>query len=71
MEEGIPPYALPIGISAINKANHSGSGGIDILVPNAAFDTPLLDAESIWTGTFFIPYLRTCFQWGGFPGLAG
>jgi hypothetical protein len=64
-----PPYGIDIGLSAINKANHSGSGPIQILVPNPALDAPLIDREDYWMGTFFVPYLRTCFEWGGFPGL--
>jgi hypothetical protein len=63
-----PPYGIDIGLSAINKANHSGSGSIQMLVPNLAFDAPLIDRDDYWMGTFFVPYLRTCFEWGGFPG---
>jgi hypothetical protein len=63
-----PPYGIDIGLSAINKANHSGSGSIQMLVPNPAFDAPLIDRDDYWMGTFFVPYLRTCFEWGGFPG---
>jgi hypothetical protein len=66
-----PPYDLRIGLSAINKAGESGGGGVEMLVPNAAFDAPLIDADSYWTGTFFVSYLRACFEWGGFPGLQG
>ena len=36
-----PPFGLEIGLSAINKAGQSGGGGVDMLVPNAAFDAPL------------------------------
>jgi hypothetical protein len=64
-----PPYGVVVGMSAINKANHSGSGPVQIMVPNPAFDAPLMDDEGYWMGDFFVPYLRTCFQWGGFPGL--
>lgn len=66
-----PPYGLAIGLSAINKAGQSGGGGVEMLVPNAAFDAPLIDPDNYWTGTWFVPYLRACFKWGGFPGLAG
>lgn len=68
-EEMPPPYGANIGLSAIDKANHSGSGSIQILVPNAAFDTLLIDWDNYWMGTFFVSYLRACFHWGGFPGL--
>jgi hypothetical protein len=64
-----PPYGIDIGLSAIDKANHSGSGAIQMLVPNPAFDAPLIDRDDTWMGTFFMPYLRACFEWGGFPGL--
>lgn len=66
-----PPYRLTIGMSGINKAGQSGGGGVDILVPNDAFDAPLIDTDGYWTGTMFVSYLRTCFKWGGFPGLRG
>jgi hypothetical protein len=72
MEEKMPPpFGLEIGLSAINKAGQSGGGGVDMLVPNAAFDAPLIDSDGFWTGTFFAQYLRDCFKWGGFPGLKG
>jgi hypothetical protein len=64
-----PPFGLEIGLTPIDKAGESGSGGVDMLVPNSAFDAPLIDSDSCWTGTFFIPYLRECFEYGGFPGL--
>jgi hypothetical protein len=66
-----PPFGLEIGLSAINKAGQSGGGGVDMLVPNAAFDAPLIDSDDYWTGTWFVPYIRSCFKWGGFPGLKG
>jgi hypothetical protein len=66
-----PPFCLEVGMSMINKAGQSGGGGVDMLVPNPGFDAPLIDSDSFWTGTFFIPYLRECFKWGGFPGLKG
>ncbi|MFN2292428.1 MAG: hypothetical protein ACK2UC_14645 [Anaerolineae bacterium] len=69
-EEMPPPYGIDLGLSAINKANHSGAGSVQIIVPNPAFDTLLIDWDDYWMGTMFVPYLRTCFQWGGFPGLA-
>jgi hypothetical protein len=72
MEAKMPhPLCLNVGLSMINKAGQSGGGGVDMLVPNSAFDAPLIDSDSFWTGTFFVPYLRECFKWGGFPGLKG
>lgn len=69
-EENPPPYGIDFGMSAINKANHSGCGAVQILVPNPAFDSPIIDWDDYWMGTFFVPYLRACFQWGGFPGFS-
>ncbi|NJL54039.1 MAG: hypothetical protein HC876_21570 [Chloroflexaceae bacterium] len=34
---------------------------------SSSFDAPF--NSYYFTGTFFIPYLQTCFDWGGFPGL--
>jgi hypothetical protein len=68
-QENPPPYGIDIGLSAINKANHSGSGSVQMVLPNPSFDAPLIDWDHYWMGTFFIPYLRVCFEWGGFPGL--
>ena len=69
-EEMPPPYGIDLGMSAINKANHSGTGSVQIIVPSPVFDTLLIDWDDYWMGTMFVPYLRTCFQWGGFPGLS-
>jgi hypothetical protein len=67
--ESPPPFGIRLGLSAINKANQSGSGAVQILVPSPGFDAPLLDKDDYWMGTLFVPYLRECFTWGGFPGL--
>jgi len=32
-------------------------------------DALLIDGDDYWMGTMFVPYLRACFEWGGFPGL--
>ncbi len=53
------------------KAHESGGGPVSLLVPNLAFDGPLIDPGERWTGTFFVHHLQTCFEWGGFPGLRG
>jgi hypothetical protein len=66
--ENPPPYGIDFGMSAINKANHSGAGSVQVMLPNPGFDAPLIDWDGDWMGTFFVPYLRTCFAWGGFPG---
>jgi hypothetical protein len=67
--ENPPPYAFDIGLSAINKANQSGGGSVQMIVPNPGFDAPLIDPDLYWMGTFFVPHLRMSFEWGGFPGL--
>jgi len=61
-----PPYTLELAPDAIHKANQSGGGPTEILFPNPAIDAPLLSDD--WDGVLFVSYLRTCFQWGGFPG---
>ncbi|NJL54047.1 MAG: hypothetical protein HC876_20510 [Chloroflexaceae bacterium] len=62
-------YALEIGPDPIHKHGYSGDGPLHIQVPNPSFDGMIIDYAHHWTGTFFIPYLQTCFDWGGFPGL--
>ena len=61
-----PPYGLRLAPDAVHKANHSGGGPTQILFPNPAVDAPLISDD--WDGVSFVSYLRTCFQWGGFPG---
>jgi hypothetical protein len=65
-EISAPPFALRLAPDAIHKANHSGGGPTQILFPNPAIDAPLISDD--WDGTLFVSYLRTCFEWGGFPG---
>ena len=43
---------------------------LQIIVPSPGFDALLIDWDDNWMGAMFIPYLRACFQWGGFPGLS-
>lgn len=67
-----PPFlAFPFAPDSAFKALESGGGSLGILIPNAAFDAPIIDPGRRWTGTFLIQHLQTCFQWGGFPGLRG
>ena len=47
-----------------SKANLPGYF-YSITIPNAAADAPL---ENEWHQTTFVNYLRTAFEWGGFPG---
>ena len=79
-ELGAEPYAdagddevdqLGFAPDVAFKAHESGGGSVSLLVPNPAFDGPLIDPGERWTGTFFIHHLQTCFEWGGFPGLRG
>lgn len=62
-------YQLPIAPDVTFKSGESGLGSVSVLLPAPAFDAPLIDDGERWTGSFFVPYLRRCFQWGGFPGL--
>src|SRR6185312_11003421 len=48
------------------KLGQPGGGYYTMLVPNAVADARV-DYE--WHRTSFVAYLRTCFRWGGFPGL--
>lgn len=66
-EFGTPPYSLILAPDADHKARTSGGGSTMIMFPNPVFDAPLTEE---WEGIMLIPYLRTCFAWGGFPGLA-
>jgi len=45
----------------------AGGGSYTVKLPYTAADAPL---EYEWHETTFVDYLRTCFRWGGFPGLA-
>ncbi len=63
-----PPFTFDIAPDASHKSNYSGGGPTGVEIPNAGFDAPLVSDDQ-WDGMYFIPYLRTCFQWGGFPGL--
>jgi len=64
-------YKAAIAPDTGHKAGESSNGTINVLLPNPAFDAPLLDDGGRWTGTFFIHHIQTCFEWGGFPGLRG
>ena len=67
VERPAPPFKLSLAPDAIHKARISGGTAMAITLPNAAMDAPLLGSD--WEGTTFVSYLRTCFAWGGFPGL--
>lgn len=60
--------AFEIAPDACHKSNFSGGGCSYFKAPNPCFDGPLV-SEDQWDRMFFVPYLRECFAWGGFPGL--
>jgi hypothetical protein len=49
------------------KYGFGGTGAYSVILPCKAFDAPLLLERH---NTTFVNYLRICFRWGGFPGLA-
>ncbi len=61
------PFAITVAPDLYQKANAGGGDPYQIGLPNAAADAPLARE---WHATTFVSYLRTCFRWGGFPGLA-
>ncbi len=61
-------YSFDIAPDACHKSNTSGGSPTFFKVPNAGFDGPLV-CDDEWDSMFFLPYLRICFAWGGFPGL--
>src|SRR5262249_38526673 len=65
MEEAGPFEAI-IAPDPVHKTNQSGGDPYSIGFPSPAVDALLLGDEVYGT---FVEYLRTCFRWGGFPGL--
>jgi hypothetical protein len=59
-------YGIVLAPDSIHKSNESGGDPTQIYFPSPAMDAPL---RGDWEGTLFVPYLRVCFAWGGFPGL--
>jgi hypothetical protein len=60
------PFDVVIAPDPVHKTNHSGGGPYTIRFPDPAIDAPLEGDENYG---MFVEYLRTCFRWGGFPGL--
>jgi len=60
------PFVIPIAPDQYYKVGESGGSTYSIELPNASLDA-LLQFEP--HATYFIDYLRLCFQWGGFLGL--
>jgi hypothetical protein len=60
------PFRVPIAPAALHKYNISGGMWYHIRLPNAALDA---HREAEPHATTFVQYLRSAFEWGGFPGL--
>lgn len=60
-------YRLEVAPDPLHKANYSGGGPVEFLIPNYGIDGELR-VDGVVYG-YFVNYLRECFQWGGFPGL--
>jgi hypothetical protein len=67
LEDGAGEILLPVAPDMYHKANVSGGGPYEIVLPDPAADAQLLGEPR---ELLFVPYLRLAFQWGGFPGLA-
>jgi hypothetical protein len=63
---GPGPFRVPIAPDSYHKYNISGGMWYNIVLPSPAADASLEDEPY---RTTFVNYLRTCFRWGGFPGL--
>ena len=59
-------YAIDIAPDVFHKANVSGGDAYRIAFPDAGADCAVLELDA----PSFVGYLRECFRWGGFPGLA-
>ena len=64
-EEG--PHLANIAPDSLHKSAVSGSGPMEIRLPDAAADAPLLMTD--YGNLTFVEYLRLSFEWAGFPGL--
>jgi hypothetical protein len=60
-------FRAPIAPHYVTKEGAAGGAWYGIAIPNAAADAVLLEE---WHNALFVDYLRTCFQWAGFPRLA-
>lgn len=65
--EEFGPFYLEMAPDFLHKVGCSGGQPYGVELPCQAIDADWLD----WNGTTFVDYLRRCFRWGGFPGLAG
>ncbi|HET7459137.1 MAG TPA: hypothetical protein VFJ74_15920 [Gemmatimonadaceae bacterium] len=62
-------YRIEIAPDALHKANVSGGDPYAVAFPDPAADAPVLGLDAPYARTV-VGYLRECFRWGGFPGLA-
>lgn len=60
-------FQLEFAPDEYHKDNISGGPPYSIKLPNGGMDALV---ENEWHHTMFVPYLRECFRWGGFPGLS-
>lgn len=63
----IGPLDLDLAPDYLHKADISGGAPYGIRLPNASADALF---ENEVHGLHFVPYLRLCFRWAGFPGLS-
>jgi len=59
-------YVIDIAPDVHHKSNYSGGGPYQIAFPDPGADAAVLELGA----PSFVGYLRECFRWGGFPGLA-
>lgn len=63
--------------SCVKRGEMCEGGPMSVVLPSPTFDAPFYGGDtwaedyggSEWDGEFFVPYLRLCFQYGGFPGI--
>lgn len=59
-------YVIALSPDYYHKEYTSGGPPYSMGLPTAAIDAPF---QAEWHRSMFVSYLRTCFQWGGMPGL--
>ena len=59
-------YVMTLSPDYYHKADTSGGPPYSMALPDGAADALVCDE---WHNTTFVNYLRTCFLWGGMPGL--
>jgi hypothetical protein len=61
-------YKFQFSPDIYHKSGESGGEGLLVIIPDNTIDGIIYDANEEWSGFYFIDYLRTSFQYGGFPG---